>query len=55
MSTHSHEQDRTLNELAEDEDRWQHYLASGHSVPHRTVQRRLRKLAGEAAQKAEPR
>ena len=41
-------------ELAEDEDRWQRYLIGGQTIPFQSVRGRLHKLAGEAAQKAEP-
>lgn len=53
LRAHADEQERLLDELAEDEDRWQRYVAGGETIPFETVRGRLRTLAGEAARKAE--
>ena len=51
LRRHADEQERTVAEYANDEQRWQRYLQTGQSVPFQTVQARLRKLAGEAARR----
>ncbi len=53
LRRHADEQERLIAELAEDEARWQHYLASRTSVAFDDVHRRLRHLAAEAAAKSE--
>lgn len=55
LRAHADEQERLIDELAEDEERWQRYLAGGETIPFRTVRERLHGLAGEAAKKAESR
>ena len=54
LRAHADEQERLIDELAEDEERWQRYLAGGQSIPFQTVRRKLHRLAAEAAQKVEP-
>ena len=54
LRSHADEEDRKLLELADDEQRWQHYLSEGQSVPFATVRHKLRGLAAEAAQKVAP-
>ncbi len=54
LRTHVDEQEQIQVELAEDEHRWQRYLAGGQTIPFEAVRGRLHKLAREAAQKAEP-
>ena len=53
LRAHADDQERLLYELAEDEERWQRYLAGGQTIPFQTVRRRLHRLAGEAARKVE--
>lgn len=53
LRVHAEEQERLIGELAEDEDRWQRYLAGGQTIPFESVRGRLQKLATEAAGKAE--
>ncbi len=55
LRAHADEQERRVDEGAEDEERWQRYLAGGPSIAFESVRRRVRKLVGEAAWKAEPR
>ena len=55
LRAHADEQEQLVDELAEDEERWQRYLAGGQSIAFESVRRRVRELAGEAARKAEPR
>lgn len=45
--------ERDAAEYAEDEQRWQNYLESGHSVPFDVVRGRLHALSQEAAAKVE--
>ena len=54
LRAHADEQERLIAEFAEDEERWQRYLAGGQTVPFETVRGKLSKLATEAARKAEP-
>ena len=54
LRAHADEQERLISELAEDEERWQRYIAGGQTVSFEIVRGKLRKLAGEAARKAEP-
>ncbi len=54
LRAHADEQERMISELAEDEDRWQRYLAGGQTIPFETVRSHLHGLAAQAAQKAEP-
>ena len=49
LSAHADQQEHLLNELAEDEERWQQYLASGRSIPVESVRTRLRSFAGFTA------
>ena len=53
LRAHADEQERTLGELAEDEARWQRYLAGGQTIPFERVREKLHRLAAEAARKAE--
>ena len=54
LRAHADEQERLIEEFAEDEERWQRYLAGGQTVPFESVRKSLHRLAGEAARKAEP-
>ena len=54
LRAHVDEQERMNDELNEDEQRWQRYLAGGQTIPFEAVRGKLHKLAWEAAQKAEP-
>ena len=53
LRTHADEQERMMDELAEDEERWQRYVAGGQTIPFETVRSHLHGLAAQAAQ-AEP-
>ena len=53
LRSHADEQERLSEELAEDEHRWQRYLSTGESIPFDVVRAQLRRLAREAAQRAE--
>lgn len=53
LEAHADEHDRLEGELAEDEARWQRYIAGGQTIPFDQVRAKLHKLAGEAARKAE--
>ena len=55
LSLHADEQERTLGELEEDDQRWQHYLAAGHSIPFETVRRKLQEMVTQVAGRAQPR
>ena len=52
LRAHADEQERLMAEHAEDEDRWQRYLAAGHAVSYQAVRSKLHRLAAEAAAKA---
>jgi hypothetical protein len=54
LRAHADEQEKVESELAEDEQRWQRYLAGGQTIAFQSVRGRLQKLAAEAARKAEP-
>ena len=54
LRSHADEEERKVLEKAEDEQRWQKYLAGGKTIPFETVRNNLHGLAVEAAQKAEP-
>lgn len=54
LRSHADEEERKILERAEDEQRWQRYLAGGRTIPFETVRNKLHGLAAEAAQKAEP-
>jgi len=54
LRSHAEEEERKILERAEDEQRWQRYLAGGRTIPFETVRNKLHGLAAEAAQKAEP-
>ena len=51
LRRHADEQERTVAEYADDEQRWQRYLQTGQSVPFQTVQAKLQGLAAEAARR----
>ena len=53
LRAHADEQERLIAELAEDEERWQRYLAGGKTVSFEDVRKKLHELAGEAAGKAQ--
>jgi len=53
LRTHAEEQELRATEEADDEVRWQRYLATGQSVSFDTVRGKLRRLASEAAVKAD--
>ena len=53
LRAHADEQERLVDEFAEDEERWQRYLATGESIPFETVRNKLRSLASAAARKVE--
>ena len=55
LAAHADEQEREIDELVEDEARWQRYLTSGRSVPLQQVRDKLVDLAREAGGKAERR
>lgn len=55
LRAHADEQERVVEEFAEDEQRWQRYLAGGQTIPFDSVRGRLQKLVADAARKAEPR
>ena len=54
LRSHAEEEERKILERAEDEQRWQRYLAGGRTIPFETVRNKLHGLAAQAAQKAEP-
>lgn len=53
LLAHADEQERLADELAEDEERWQQYLATGQSIPFETVREKLRSLAAAAARQTD--
>jgi len=53
LRSHADEEERKIVERAEDEQRWQSYLAGGRTIPFETVRNKLHGLAAEAAQKAD--
>ncbi len=55
LCAHADEQERILDELSEDEERWQRYLADGQNVSFQVVREKLHGLAGEAARKTQTR
>ena len=55
LRAHADEQERLIDELAEDEERWQRYLVGGQTVSFQGVRAKLLRPAGEAARKADTR
>ena len=53
LAAHADEQERVIDELIDDEARWQRYLSTGQSVPLQQVRDKLIGLAREAGGKAE--
>lgn len=50
LREHADQAEQALAEDVEDAERWQRYLKSGTAVPVESVRRRLRELAGAAAE-----
>jgi predicted transcriptional regulator len=49
LRTHADEQERTIIEYAEDEQRWQRYLETGKTIPFEKIRSKLQGLSAEAA------
>jgi predicted transcriptional regulator len=54
LQSHAENEECKQIERAEDEQRWQRYLAEGRTVSFETVRNKLRDLTAEAARKANP-
>ncbi len=52
LREHAEAQESIAREIAEDEQRWQNYLATGQSVSYQNIRSKLHRLAAGAAQKA---
>lgn len=52
LNQHADEREQVLDDLRQDEERWQRYLAAGHAVPFETVRRKLRTMVTEAADRS---
>ena len=47
--------EQQANEFADDDERWQRYLATGLTIPHPEIRRKLHSLAARAAAAETPR
>ncbi|MEM8587714.1 MAG: hypothetical protein AAGG65_06595 [Pseudomonadota bacterium] len=52
LSRHADERERVMDDLRQDEERWQRYLATGHAVPFESVRRKLRAMVAKAANRS---